>query len=125
MKTTSTIVSSLVLILSLTACGGAEDSSNSSACTQTQLSAWTDCQSNGLRTRAIVAGDCPVTESLVEACSFHYCDPVAETTCLMADASMMCCPTTAPHYCPTLARCFADAMDAAYTCGSSFRTCRF
>jgi hypothetical protein len=123
MKTTSTLVSSLVLILSLVACGGSEskddgphhyDDSIQSSCTAIQLSAWGSCQSNGTRTRTVLAGDCTITQPLVESCAF--CQSIGRLSCVPPSGQSVCCPQGAPFYCPSLTLCYTNATDAVNAC---------
>jgi hypothetical protein len=122
MKTTSTVIYSLVLILSLTACGGSSENETPPPpedttqyyCAPIQLSEWSTCQSNGTRTRTVLAGDCAVTRPLVEACAF--CQSIGRVSCVPPSGQSMCCPEVAPFYCPSLTLCYTNATDAVHAC---------
>jgi hypothetical protein len=108
MKTTSTVISSLVLVLSIAACGGSELSSDpQSTCTATQLSAWSACQSNSTRTRTVLAGDCQNYAALVETCD--YCESMQLAGCVIPGGYYACCPTASPFYCQSMNGCYSTA----------------
>src|SRR3990170_270191 len=94
MKTTASIISSLVLILSLTACGGSSENETPPPtedttqyyCAPIQLSEWSTCQSNG------------------------------RVSCVPPSGQSMCCPEAAPFYCPSLTLCYTNATDAVHAC---------
>jgi len=109
MKTTSSIISSLALILSVAACGGpsTDSSPSQSSCTAVQLSAWSACQSNSTRTRTVLAGDCQNYEPLVEACD--YCESKQLAGCVIPGGYYACCPTASPYYCQSMNLCYSSA----------------
>ena len=128
MKTSSSTISSLVLILSLAACGGSSPSDDSSSnsqnsCTPIQLSAWSACQQNGTQTRTVLAGNCLNAEPLVQACA--YCASIGRLTCIPQTGPSMCCPPAAPFYCPSATLCYSDANVAVAQCGSAAMACTF
>jgi hypothetical protein len=111
MKTTSTIISSLVLILSLVACGGSqsEDSNEQAVCT---FSEWGACEHNGSQARTVLTGTCPAKEPLLRYCTYN-CGPTVDSA---GFTHMNYCPEGSPFYCPSLTLCYTNATDAVNAC---------
>jgi hypothetical protein len=126
MKPTSSILSSLVLILSLTACGGSssEDSSEQAACV---LSPWSTCGVTGNQVRTIVSGKCgsedpvdPNYTPLVQVCAY-YCGTK------LIDGypfTIGYCSEGQPYYCESLNRCYSDATTAVAECEENTILCK-
>ena len=116
------LIAAIALVISLTACGGSSPDETAYDCAPIQLSAWSSCQSNGTRTRTVLAGDCAVTYPLVESCDF--CQSIGRLSCVPPSGQSMCCPEAAPFYCPSLTLCYTNATDAVHACADAM-VCTF
>jgi hypothetical protein len=117
------LIAAMALVISLTACGGADRTDSPPACTyQVETSPWGPCVA-GKQSRTIVS----LTESvlgcapiplLVQSC-VAVCPPQAPLVCTTPTVTM-CCPTGTPHYCASLNTC----SSATTTCPELTFLCR-
>ena len=122
-----TLISSLVLISSLTACGGADNSTGSVPdpipCTiNYQVTDWSACQPDGTQTRGIVSqtasefGCAAAKPALTQSCTYTppaACAAQTPATCKVSDTLTMCCPAGVPYYCASLNVCVTSFTTAS------------
>jgi hypothetical protein len=134
MKTTSSIISSLVLILSISACGGSSsDPGPTEECVyQLQYSAWNACQPDGTQTRTILSRyeSIPGCSTLIlgqlsQPCAYVApgCPEQTPNVCKVSNTLSMCCPAAAGYYCARLNVCLTDGMTADAYCGTAVSLC--
>ena len=121
------LLSSLVLLSSLAACGGSESSTETEECSYAlEYSAWGACQPDGTQTRTLLTRNesspgCSalIPAQLSQACTYvAACPEQAPNTCKVSATLTMCCPSAAAYYCPALNICQVDAYTAVHQCGS-------
>ena len=124
------ILSSLVLVSSLVACGGSESSSETEECSyELHYSAWGACQPDGTQSRTLLARNeatpgcsAAIPAQLSQPCVYvapvATCPGQAPNICKVSSTLTMCCPSAAAYYCPALNICQIDAHQAVSQCGS-------